>query len=119
MATKKSLARGNRKTSAHPAKSHPTAAIVPSDDALLAEALRRGRDVVDGAETLLAGYGQWLFANLFAGDAKAVLDRDPAGTVWHLLTNASNETTLALSVTTISNTLQVAALAKSTSVAEE
>lgn len=90
-------------------------AIVPapsSHDATLAEALRRGREVVHGAESLLASYGEWLFANVFEGDTKAILDHESTHPVWTALTAAADGATLPLSRTTLAFTVRVAAYDK-------
>ncbi len=111
MATKKSIL---AKTKPKPRRNatDPSAAVVRSDDAILAEALRRGREVVQSAESLLEGYGQWLFANVFGGDTRLVLDAKVDHPVWAKLLAAAEGAKLPLGRGTLSATLRIAALDK-------
>lgn len=86
--------------------------VVRSNEALVAEAIRRGREVVSQAEGALASYGEWLFANLFEGDSRAVLDRDLDDPAWVALMHSANSATFPMSRATLSTTLRVAAYDK-------
>lgn len=57
-------------------------ALSKADERLLAEAVRRGHEVVSATESAVAGYGQWLFPNVFAADTKLVLDQRPDHPLW-------------------------------------
>jgi hypothetical protein len=81
-------------------------------ESLLAEAIRRGREVHEAAENSVASYGEWLFANVFQSDTKLVLDRESDAPVWVSLLGASGSTQLPLSKTTLSTTVRIAALDK-------
>jgi hypothetical protein len=86
--------------------------LAVSHDALYAEALRRGVEVVNGAESLLGSYGHWLFANVFEGNTAAVLDGEIEHPIWAKLTEAADGATLPISRRTLSVVLRVAALDK-------
>jgi hypothetical protein len=88
------------------------ASLSRTDDALLAEAVRRGREVVTTTESVVAAYGQWLFANLFGGETRAVLDRDPDQPVWGRLLDGKGATRTGIARSTLVTTLRVAALDK-------
>lgn len=60
---------------------------------IFAEALRRGEDTRSAVEDTLKDYGQWLFANVFGGDAKAVLEFSKDNPIWmHLILRAGGKT---------------------------
>jgi hypothetical protein len=82
------------------------------DDVLLAEAQRRGRELLAHAESAMAEYGQWLLAQLFADDARAVLDREIVQPVWLALVRAAESARMPLGRATITNALRVAAYDK-------
>lgn len=94
------------------AVTHEATPLASDPEALFAEALRLGRESVEAAESLLATYGQWLFANLFAGDARRVLDRAPEHPVWVRLFEHANSASFRLSKRSLSTTLRVAAYDK-------
>jgi hypothetical protein len=86
------------------------AVAASDDDALVAEAMRRAREVYSAGEALVHGYGEWLFANVFAGDTKSVLDADAAPPeAWGAIVEACGSARLPLSRATLSNSLRVAA----------
>jgi hypothetical protein len=86
--------------------------VIEADDVLVVEAQRRGREVLSRAESAIAEFGQWLFANVFAEDARAVLDRPITSPVWALLLRSAESDKLPLTRVALSNTLRVAALDK-------
>jgi hypothetical protein len=116
-----SKSRSTPKKRALPA-TKPTALSAPrSDDALVAEAERRGREVFSEGERLVHEYGAWIFANFFAGETAPVLDRRdvPEDQLsakerayrarWRALTALCGSARLPLSQATVSNTVRVAA----------
>lgn len=92
-----------------------------SDDVLVAEAERRGREVFSEGERLVHEYGAWIFANFFAGETAPVLDRRDAPddqltarerayrARWRALVERCGSARLPLSRATVSNTVRVAA----------
>lgn len=88
------------------------AVISAGDERLLAEAVRRGREVVSAAESAIASYGQWLFANLFAGETQLVLDVDPDHPVWRGLLDGRGAQSTGIARATLISTLRIAALDK-------
>lgn len=89
-----------------------SSAVLVADDVLVVEAQRRGREVLSRAETAIAEFGQWLFANVFADDARAVLDRPITSPVWAELVRSAESDKLPLTRVSLTNTLRVAALDK-------
>ncbi|MDP3277451.1 MAG: hypothetical protein Q8Q09_19855 [Deltaproteobacteria bacterium] len=87
-------------------------AIPDTDVVLVVEAQRRGREVLSRAETAIAEFGQWLFANVFVDDARAVLDRPITSPVWAELLRSAESDKLPLTRVSLSNALRVAALDK-------
>lgn len=87
--------------------------IVPltkPDKTLLAEAQRRAVSLVRDAEGAIAGYGEWLFATLFGGDAKAVLDEDGRRSgVYRALLQSAGTAKMPLSKHALSVSLRIAA----------
>ncbi|MFO0560248.1 MAG: hypothetical protein U0269_19685 [Polyangiales bacterium] len=88
------------------------APLSSEDERLLAEAVRRGREVVSATESAVASYGQWLFANLFAGETQPVLDVDPDHPVWRGLIEAKGSHNTGIARGTLVATLRIAALDK-------
>jgi hypothetical protein len=86
--------------------------LARAEDVLLAEACRRGREVLASAESAMADYGQWLLSNLFADDARAVLDREIEHPVWLALVRATESARFPLGRATVANALRVAAYDK-------
>lgn len=109
---KKTVKKAPTKPAPKPVKKPTPSGIVLSPEALYAEALRRGVEAVRGAELLLAGYGQWLFANVLEGNTAAVLDGEIEHPVWTKLLDAADGATLPIGRGTLSVTLRVAALDK-------
>lgn len=83
-----------------------------ADERLLAEAVRRGREVVSTTESAVAEYGQWLFANVFAADTKLVLDQRPDHPLWVKLVKGKGSADPELPRSMMVTTLRVAALDK-------
>lgn len=88
------------------------ASLSSEDERLLAEAVRRGREVVSSTESAVASYGQWLFAKLFAGETQPVLDADPDHPVWRGLIDAKGSNNTGIARGTLLSTLRIAALDK-------
>jgi len=89
-----------------------SAAVALTDERLVAEAQRRAREVLATAESAIAELGQWLLANVFADDARAVLDRPIESPVWLELMRTAESDKLPLSRVSLAQTLRVAALDK-------
>jgi hypothetical protein len=98
----------NKQLAARPAGT----VVADADDVLVVEAQRRGREVLSRAETAIAEFGQWLFANVFVDDARAVLDRPIINPVWAELLRSAESEKLPLSRASLMHTLRVAALDK-------
>jgi hypothetical protein len=67
---------------------------------------------VSTTESAVASYGQWLFANLFAGETQPVLDADPDHPVWRGLIEAKGSHNTGIARGTLVATLRIAALDK-------
>ncbi len=115
MAAKRTEKTPTKKRATAPSKSELVGrgeASLKADAASLGEAIRRGRAVVDAAESAVASYGQWLFATLFASDTKSVLDRAIEQPTFDALLEAAESPTLPLGRGVIRVALRVAAFDK-------